>query len=493
MMSLRPCSLLPVCTVVVVSLCQCGDRQPAPPAGTPPTVASATGSNAGGSSGQEPAAPAAIPELQERVRMALSGDLLGHLEPCGCASGQSGGLARRVFQEQQQGNYDLLIEGGNLVAGATELDFQKAYTALDILAIQSRYDVFGIGPHDLQLAFDQWTQLAMAMKVPLVAADLQSTGGAWPGTAFVEKTVRTTKVRVTSLTMSLPDVLTKATPPPLELLAPAAAWQRAMLGADPATLRVVLVHAPSATVRKLAADLQPSPDLVVGITEDYHEPPAHPELAGKVPVVFPGIRGRLLLEVTLARLPDGPRLGYQVHQLARSQTKPGAEEDPAAVDAIRQHRLDVKDQGVLEKLAGQQPTGNGASYLGSESCKQCHPQAYAIWTTTRHHGAWDTLVAAEKARGWPVTAYPDCVACHVVGFGQQSGFVNAQQTPLLANVGCERCHGAGSKHQKAPVQNKLGKVGGGLAAKVCTECHDFEQSPDFEWRSKWAAIKHGKD
>ena len=33
-----------------------------------------------------------------------------HLEPCGCASGQLGGLPRRVRQLKQDSDYDLLIE-----------------------------------------------------------------------------------------------------------------------------------------------------------------------------------------------------------------------------------------------------------------------------------------------------------------------------------------------------------------------------------------------
>ena len=66
------------------------------------------------------------------VRLMLSGSLEGRLEPCGCASGQLGGLARRAFQ-LQSGQWDLLLEGGDLVSGATELDFLKFYKIVEIL------------------------------------------------------------------------------------------------------------------------------------------------------------------------------------------------------------------------------------------------------------------------------------------------------------------------------------------------------------------------
>ena len=45
-----------------------------------------------------------------RVRLRLSGHLEGRLEPCGCASGQMGGLARRAFLLRQDRNYDILID-----------------------------------------------------------------------------------------------------------------------------------------------------------------------------------------------------------------------------------------------------------------------------------------------------------------------------------------------------------------------------------------------
>jgi Cytochrome c554 and c-prime len=247
-------------------------------------------------------------------------------------------------------------------------------------------------------------------------------------------------------------------------------------------------------VRKLAGELQPAPDLVIGVDQTWHEPPAHPEQVGKgkVPVVFPGIRGRMLLDLSLARLADGPRLGYSIVSLAGSQTKPGAAEDVDVKDALLQHRHQVADDKVLQAFAGTMPVPNGQSYVGSEKCKECHAAAYDVWTRTLHHNAWNVLVEAEQKRGWPVTAYPDCVGCHVVGYRQKTGFVDFATTPQFAAVGCERCHGAGSAHAQNPVQNKLGKVGNGAPSMVCTQCHDFEQSPDFDYKLKWPLIQHGK-
>ena len=104
-------------------------------------------------------------------------------------------------------------------------------------------------------------------------------------------------------------------------------------------------------------------------------------------------------------------------------------------------------------------------------------------------GEQDTL---PSRYGWPVTQYPDCVACHVVGYGDQSGFASPETTRNLADVGCERCHGAGSAHASEPATRKMGRVGNGTPSVVCTQCHDFEQSPDFDYSTRWPLIEHGK-
>ena len=112
------------------------------------------------------------------------------------------------------------------------------------------------------------------------------------------------------------------------------------------------------------------------------------------------------------------------------------------------HREMVKAMGIREQMANTLPTASGAEYVGSDSCEACHESAYQSWQTSKHAHAWETLKKAEAGDryGWPVTHYPDCVSCHVVGYRYQSGFVSPEETPHLIDVGCEQCHGPGSRH-----------------------------------------------
>jgi hypothetical protein len=438
-------------------------------------------------SGQDPRA-AAAPQPADSVRLLVSGSMQGRLEPCGCAGGQLGGLARRMQHIGEQRNYDILIEGGDLVDGATELDVLKLYTATSILfQMQHPYDVLGVGQKDLLVPRAEWSAFAGA--VPVVASDLASTAPDWPARPFVEKEVRGQKVRIASLTLSLP-----AADETLRLLPPAEAWAAALKDAPASTLRVVMLHCTDTAARALVPKLQPPPDLAVCMDPGYIEPSPNASLVEGVPLLFAGIRGRMLIDVRLSRQEGRARVSCELVPLAGSKTVPGGGGDPNVKEALLEHRHEVKRKDVLAHMMRQVPTQNGASYVGSSICKGCHPSASAAWQKSKHHAAWDTLVKAEadaKRYGWPVTAYPDCVSCHVVGFREQSGFVSFAETPDLAAVGCERCHGPASAHIANPAQNRLGILGGVLSSVLCTQCHDFEQSPDFQYLDKWKLIEHG--
>ncbi|MBM4060344.1 MAG: hypothetical protein FJ265_04490 [Planctomycetes bacterium] len=435
-----------------------------------------------------PAAPAAI---ADRIRLVVSGSLLGRLEPCGCAGGQLGGLARRLQHLGEQRSHDLLVEGGDLVAGATELDLRKAYTALAVLFdMQHPYDALGVGRNDLALPFAEWCALLQGR--PVVATDLRCAEPGWPGVPFVEKDVRGTKVRILSFTVRLPADAPRDGAP-VRIVPPVEAYALGLRGADPATLRVLLVHDGDLRTRELVTVLQPKPDLVLCFDHGYTDPGPRPERLDGVPIAFPGTRGRMLLDLTLARLPEGPRLGQEIVPLVGSRTLPGGGGDPDVKQMLLSHREQVRADSVLAAMAEQRPTANGSTYTGSRACESCHPTAYAAWQKSRHAQAWQTLERAEaepKRYGWPVTAYPDCVGCHVVGYGERSGFVGPAATPHLAAVGCETCHGAGLAHVESDGEVRLGKVGAGTPSPACVACHDAEQSPDFVYGDRWPKIEH---
>jgi hypothetical protein len=121
-------------------------------------------------------------------------------------------------------------------------------------------------------------------------------------------------------------------------------------------------------------------------------------------------------------------------------------------------------------------------FQGAEACKECHEGIYDAWATTRHAHAWKTLTDLSREFD------RDCTPCHSVGFYKQGGFENVVATPHLTNVQCESCHGNAAAHVADP------EVRTGVDARsLCRDCHDADQSPDFEVEAFWKRIDHGPD
>jgi hypothetical protein len=166
---------------------------------------------------------------------------------------------------------------------------------------------------------------------------------------------------------------------------------------------------------------------------------------------------------------------------------------------------------ALPEVAGLKHPGV-PKYVGSKKCATCHDNhaadAYAVWKKSPHSRAYETL-ANDKGHPPPGNRQFDgeCIVCHTVGFGYQTGFRSEKETPQLENVGCESCHGPGSVHVANPNNKEwqermnLGWLKGqGPAARrearietFCQKCHDTEN--DVNWGRgafavKWAKIAH---
>ncbi len=442
----------------------------------------APGSSSATGAPQDPALQ--DPENTPRARLRLSGQLEGYLEPCGCASAQLGGLARRSFTNQQDRAYDLLIEGGNLGVGGSELDLFKLMTILQVLSSkESPYQALGIGPRDLELDPESLGEYLSIFDIPSIASDLRpKQGQTWPAKSQVEYELPSAKVRIASLALRAPEDA-------YQLLSPEEAWRSAMDGVADDCFRILLVHGSQDDARN-QSKLEPRPDLIVSIGASHAEPPSTADEVDGIPLVFPGIHGRYLLDITLARVDGKSQIRrYRPIQLAGSRTAKGAMEDKNMQAVIRQHRFDVKEAALREVIAETKPRRAKSEYIGSAACAGCHPAASKAWRESKHAHAWQTLEDAESSGryDWPVTFYPDCIACHTVGYGEVGGFVNPEKTPALLNVGCEQCHGPALDHIASQGKTLLGPVD----PQTCTSCHNLEQSPDFDYASKWKLIEHG--
>lgn len=135
-------------------------------------------------------------------------------------------------------------------------------------------------------------------------------------------------------------------------------------------------------------------------------------------------------------------------------------------------------------------------YVGYEGCAMCHRDHYADWQRSKHAKAFELLkpgqrvAAKKKAELDPDKDYTTsikCLKCHTTGYRETGGYVNLEETPTRAGIGCEMCHGPGSEYRKIHKQKHTGftheEVGaagqlyGSLDPKVCARCHEHEDTP----------------
>jgi len=119
-----------------------------------------------------------------------------------------------------------------------------------------------------------------------------------------------------------------------------------------------------------------------------------------------------------------------------------------------------------------------SGYSGNEFCAVCHEQQMHTWELTQHAGAFHTLVVHGADKD------PECVSCHVVGFGKPDGYTISPPTPSLEDVGCESCHGRGGPHLSP------GLVKDGNFEPQCLKCHDPQHSLGFKYADFLPRVSH---
>jgi len=127
-------------------------------------------------------------------------------------------------------------------------------------------------------------------------------------------------------------------------------------------------------------------------------------------------------------------------------------------------------------------SGPTPAFAGASACEECHQSIHDSEAKTIHAGALQTLQKIGMG------ANANCLPCHTVGFGLPTGYSNQSQTPYLAGVQCENCHGAAGNHAANPGDFTV-KPRVELAAEVCGGCHTDSHHPTYdEWKATGHAV-----
>lgn len=131
-------------------------------------------------------------------------------------------------------------------------------------------------------------------------------------------------------------------------------------------------------------------------------------------------------------------------------------------------------RGRAEQVKGQEVR---ASYVGSQNCQSCHPEIYARFKKYSKMARSYKHVRLLK-KGLTEQEYHHCLKCHTTGYGKPGGFSSEKETPQLAQVGCEDCHGPGSIHVATADPKNIRTV----SEKGCKACHNSERVGAFRFR-----------
>lgn len=447
------------CAVVMLILCT------SLAAGRPPSV-------------EDPAGP--TEPFPAQLTILFSGELNGKLEPISCPT-CGGGLARRhalVRSIRFEQNPVVLLECGDVVqeVGAeSELKFQTALLAMNEMG----YDALNIGEFDVALGPRFLTNMAQRARFPLISANVADSNGQrfFPAYTMIERVIGGKRLRVAVL-----GVLSDRT---ADYLAKQQQVEVTVLNADQAVattldrlkgkadVRILLAHAGAEEALSLARKHREL-DLVI-YSHEANLPAENEGSTEEQIVANAGGEGEHIARLDVSLDESLRRLSHSFSSLMLSDLVPDSPDVRAMLDSSMRLAID-RGFGVSESV--KQPV-RGGYYVGTNLCAGCHEEAYRVWSESRHAKAFAPLRNKKRQSD------ARCLRCHATGYGFFTGFESEEDTPELANVGCEACHGVGSNHGSNPT-TRYGRTSRGN----CKSCHDKLNSPRFNYSTYYKKIAH---
>jgi len=421
----------------------------------------------------------------EAIPIYFTCDTRGRLEPCGCFSGQLGGLTRiRTWLNQNQDQKSLLIDVGNSLAGQDDFRVIKYEHILEAFELMG-YHALNLGAAEAKLPLSTLQKVIAETKAPLLSASLideSSNTLIAPPSRIID--IKGQKIGI--LAVLDPNSVSKLGEG-LNILSLNDAISRNLPELARSCDEVILLAYTNESEMKRLANEFFEFSLIVGGDVSQASQYLHKE--NQTHIVFTSNQARTVGEISLKRSDKALNaFGFDIHLM-----KPNIPQNQELLSLSSAYRDKIRHTDLLidhpERLSENAVPGvkAHATYVGSESCITCHAEEARKWHSSAHSRAFDTLVKKNS------DADPTCIACHTVGFGTLSGYRRSFGEDKLTDVGCESCHGPGSEHVNAWKSGiapsfKFRPLGAG----DCMECHHGEFSRPFDWDKFWPLIEHGK-
>jgi hypothetical protein len=447
-----------------------------------------------------------------KLALLITGRQEGYLEPCGCAGldRMKGGMSRRdtLFKTLRNGKgYGWPVVGldvGDIVKGfghQAEIKLQNAVEGMQKMG----YDGITLGSTDLQLPAGLLASVMAGTpdhSSPFISANVGLFG-------FNAKVLEPYRIVVAGgLKIGITGVLGKTFQrrihsDEVEMSDPEVALRQIVPEMKKKADYLVLLA--NATMKESTDLAKAFPEFAVVVTAGG--PPEQPRQAtrlndGKTLLVEVGEKGANA--VVLGLYDDGTVRDQRVPLDSRFAASSAMKQQMAAYQG-QLKQIGLAGLGVLP--APDPLRASNGRYVGSKACEKCHEESCKVWRRSAHAEAYDTLAKLDPPRNHD----PECISCHVVGwnpgkfFPYEGGFQSDEKTPHLEGVGCEDCHGPGKKHCDAEqgknedLQKKYQKAVRNLKEDMsdprsgrqnCYNCHDGDNSPQFDFKDYYPLIEH---
>lgn len=426
------------------------------------------------------------------TRIVLTADIRGRLVPCGCFTGQLGGMTRLfTLLEETKTNNELRVDAGDALQGVQDFEIMEYERILEAFG-QMDFRALNIGAREAELSAAVLRRIQSKTGAPLVSANLFS---AESGKTILPPFIKT---EVGGKTVILTGILHPDSIDPtqlgegLRLESPELALKALLPDLrQQCDLLVLLAFADEDNLRQLAEQFY-EPDFILG--GDVSQPSGNTRHINQSHVFYVANESRTigLIDFDYVQLRGKQRPAIQINDARPAllyEEIPEADAILEIADAYRAEirvtrlAIDDRESNQTAQVPGIRPL---ARYVGTDRCTACHQAEHAIWKDTGHAHAWAAL-KYKKA-----DADPNCIACHSVGFGSASGYRREFEHAKLVNVGCESCHGPGSQHvEERAAGGTVNQRFRPLAEGDCRTCHYGEFSRPFDWDAFWPRVAHG--
>ena len=382
-------------------------------------------------------------------------------------------------QQRSRGLPVLLFDSGDMFLKNPDqmerelplLDFKGPLTmkSLDIMG----YDAANVGWLDLLLPPGTIEGFDALSRFPFIAANVRGKDGGEPFPPFIVKEIDGYRIGIFGLVSSKKPPVMRGTRWAYDVLGHVKVAREVVGELRKSCDVVVALTSLGLEVDMALAGAVPGIDVILGGLS--RQVTYQPRMAGETIIVQTGSKGMRMgvLEIEIhpdARGPWVPRTSARpgdsrVFTWAPVQLHKKIADHKEIVGLLDEYKETLKREEVAVRVS---PPQTRSVYTGVTPCRDCHAKEVLQWEASRHAAAFATLVKKRQEGN------PDCLECHVTGFGIAGGYAPGGQPDLRA-VQCEACHGPGHRHRGR------GGISLRVPEKVCQGCHTTENSPTFTY------------